>query len=419
VSFVWSTAAKDLKRHARDAAGLLAWIGLPLVIGALITSIAGGGEGPKPRAHVLVADLDDSFVSNLLVGALSQDAAGGFIQAEEVEEAEGRARMEDGEATALLVIPDGFARAWLSEEPITLELVTNPSQRILPGIVEEGLGILADGTFYLHRLIGEDLRAFAQGPDSGDTFPDERIAEAAVTVNRIVDRVADRLSPPAIELATAPLTVKGAGEEAASGDPPSFALLFVPGLLVMSLLMMAQGMSGDLWKEREQRTLRRVAASPRSITAFLAGKLLAGGAVMALVSSVALAAAYGYFAIPFATLPFAVLWTVFSGATLTALMAAFQLWASSRRAANVVTMLLTFPLLMVGGSFFPFETMPEGMAAIGRFTPNGWALEQLKAILLQRVVPSELGVSFGLLLGVGLALFFADARRLQAGFAQG
>jgi ABC-type Na+ efflux pump permease subunit len=362
----------------------------------------------------MVADRDESFLSNLLIGALSQDAAGGFVRAEEVDEAEGRARMEEGDATALLVIPDGFGQAVLEETPIALELVTNPSERILPAIVEEWLGVFADGTFYLHRLIGEDLRAFAQGPENGDTFPDERIAEFSVTVNRIVDRIGDRLSPRAIELVTTPLE----GEEVES-EPASVALLFVPGLLVMSLLLMAQGMSGDLWREREQRTLRRVVVSPRSIVAFLAGKLLAGGAIMALVSGIALAAAYAYFAIPFATLPFAVLWTVFSGATLTALMTAFQLWAPSRRGANVVTMLLTFPLLMVGGSFFPFEAMPEGMAAIGRCTPNGWALEQLKAILLQRVVPAELGASFGLLLGVGLVLFWVDARRLRAGFAQG
>jgi len=414
VSFIRSSAAKDLRRHLRDPVGLATWIGMPLVIGLLLTLMTGGREGPRPVAHLLVADLDRNVLSRLLVGTLSQDAAGGFIRAEETEEAEGRARMENGEATALLVIPKGFARAVLAEEPVTLELVTNPSERILPGIVEEGLGIFADGVFYLHRLIGEDLREFSGGPDGGSTFPDARIAEFAVTVNRLVDRIADRVSPPAIRLSSAPLDAEREGEEA-----PSLTFLFVPGFLVMSLLMMAQGMSGDLWKEREQRTLRRVVVCPRSIAAFLAGKLLAGAAIMAVVSGVALAVACAWFGIPFRTLPFAVLWAVFSGATLTTLLTAFQLWATSRRAANVFTMLLMFPLLMIGGSFFPLEVMSAGMAAIGRLTPNGWALEQLKAILLQRVDPGQLAISFALLLGVGAGLFLLNARRLRAGFAQG
>ncbi len=416
MSFVWSTAAKDLKRHVADPVGLVSWVGVPLIVGSLLIMMAGGDDGVQPQAHVLVVDGDDSFLSNLLVGALSQDAGGGLISAEEVESAEGRTRMDDGEASALLVIPEGFAQSVLEEAPLTLELVTNPAQRILPGIFEEMLSIFVDGTFYLHRLVGEDLQAFAAGPDSGNTFPDVQIAGFSVTVNQIVDRLSERLSPLAIELATVPLTEE---EDAEAAESPSLGLLFLPGLLLMSLLMMAQGMSSDLWKEREGRTLRRVVVSPRTIAAFLTGKLLAGAVIMAAVSGSVLAVAYWYFGIPFATLPFAVLWAVFSGAALTTFMTVLQLWASTRRAANVVTMLIMFPLLMVGGSFFPFEAMPSGMAAIGQLTPNGWALEQLKAILLQRVVPSELATSFGLLLGVGGALFLVNARRLRAGFAQG
>jgi ABC-type multidrug transport system permease subunit len=414
VSFVWSTAAKDLRRHAHDPMGLIFWIGVPLVIGLLMTSMSGGDDGPQPQAHVLVADLDDSFLSGLLVGALSQDAAGGLIQAEAVELADGRARMDDGEASALLVIPAGFAQAVLDEEPTTLELVTNPSQRILPGIVEESLSIFVDGTFYLHRLIGEDLQAFSAGPDSGNTFPDQQIAEFSITVNQLVNRISEALSPLLIELETVAL-----GEEKTEGPSVNVALLFLPSILVMSLLMMAQGMSGDLWKERELRTLRRVVVSPQSIVGFLAGKLLSGAVIMFTVCFVVLTIGYSHFSIPLVTLPFAVLWAVFSGATLTALMTVLQLWASSRRSANIVTIALMFPLLMVGGSFFPFEAMPEEMVAIGKLTPNGWALTQLKAILLQRVVPAELAAAFTQLLAVGVVLFVINARRLRAGFARG
>jgi len=90
VSFVWTTAAKDLKRHARDPVGLLFWVGLPLIVGTLLILIGGGDDGPRPQIRLLVADEDDSFLSNVLVGTLSQDAAGGFFRAESVDEATGR-----------------------------------------------------------------------------------------------------------------------------------------------------------------------------------------------------------------------------------------------------------------------------------------------------------------------------------------
>ena len=157
--FAWSTAIKDWRRHRRDPVGLLMWIGIPILIGGLIIMATGGRSGPDPKAHVLVADEDDSFVSGFLTGTLGQDAMGGLIQTEAVDRQNGMERMGKGEATALLIIPQGFGQAVLEEKPISLELLTNPSQSVLPGIVEEMLSMLVDATFYLHRLVGNDVRA--------------------------------------------------------------------------------------------------------------------------------------------------------------------------------------------------------------------------------------------------------------------
>lgn len=82
-------------------------------------------------------------------------------------------------------------------------------------------------------------------------------------------------------------------------------------------------------------------------------------------------------------------------------------------------MVLLFPLMMAGGSFFPFEAMPAWMAAIGKFTPNGWALEELKKILLGRAETVSLGTSFIGLLAVIVILFAVSTHRLRSGFARG
>ncbi len=82
-------------------------------------------------------------------------------------------------------------------------------------------------------------------------------------------------------------------------------------------------------------------------------------------------------------------------------------------------MALMFPLMMVGGSFFPFEAMPAGMAFVGRMTPNGWALEQLKRILLGKVEITSLAISFFGLVVIGTVLFVLSVRRIKTVFAQG
>ena len=154
--------------------------------------------------------------------------------------------------------------------------------------------MFVDATFYLHRLIGDDLRTMAAGPaDSADTFPDAWIAEFSVRVNHLVGDLEETLFPPAIEVAfgAEEVVIGGPSDERLRDPwrcrrptlrrrPPSIALLFVPGLLFMSMLFMAQGIAADLWQEREQHTLRRVITSPRSTHAFLLGKVLGGAGVM-------------------------------------------------------------------------------------------------------------------------------------------
>lgn len=409
--FIWSTAVKDWRRRLRNPLEIFMWIGIPLVVGLLITLAFGGRDGPRPQAHVFVADNDKSFLSRFLVGALSQDAAGGFIRAEAVAENEGRALMDKGKATGLIVIPKGFSQAVLREQPATLELVTNPSETILPGMVEEGLSILVDGTFYLHRLVGDDLKAFADGPPEGTkTFPDESIAEFSTRINQAMNRMSGYLSPLAFKLETA--------VDKKEGEGLSFEFLFLPSILFMSLLFMARGLSDDLWEERNFQTLRRIVFSPQNVVSFLLGKVLSGAAIIFLVCLVALSAGYALLQLNISTMPTAILWTTLSGTMLATGMTAIQLFTTSQRAGNILTLALTFPLMMAGGSFFPFEAMPRWMAAIGTRTPNGWALQQLKDIVLQPTETGSLVLSFAILLGSLAVLFWICADRLKRGFAR-
>jgi ABC-type multidrug transport system permease subunit len=412
--FLWSTTVKDLRRHRRSPAEFLVWLGVPLLIGSLIILASGGRSGPEPRALVWVADHDNSFVSNFLLTALSQGGGDNPLRAERVSEEEGRSRLGHGKGSALLIIPAGFSEAVLREQPTTLQLLTNPAQSILPGIVEEELNVLVDGSFYLHRLVGDELRAMADGPPAGrNVFDDGFIAAFSVRINRLVDRLASGLTPPLIQLEVT------AVEQETEFDFASFALGFLPGILFMGLLFMAQGLGDELWHERQQQTLRRVVATPRSVPVFLAGKLLAGVLMMACVCLVGLCAGYWYFGLPGWTFPLAVAWTICTGILFMTGMTALQVHAASQRAGNILTMVLIFPLMMIGGSFFPFEAMPAWMATVGRLTPNGWALRRLRSILEGRVDLLAVALGFALLLGLSLVLFFISARQVRRAFVQG
>jgi len=403
----WAAARRDWIRRWRDPLALAVWLGLPLVIGGLILLANGSRGGAAPRASVLVASHDQGFLADLLVQALSSERAG-LIEAERVDEPDGRARLDRGEATALLVIPAGFSAAVWSETPTRLELVTNPSQRILPGLVEESVELLGELVFYAHRVLGDALRQASNAAFSGDEL---EVARAAVLAQRGLERIGPYVVPPALEVR--------ASVRSAERPKRSLAAYFAPAMLLMALLFMAEGLADDVWRERQSGTLRRVVATPGGASASLAGKLVAGWALMLCVALVASGAAAVAFDCALWRAALGALWSSLVGAAFLALFSLVKLFAGTQRAASVLGNLLVFPLLMLGGSFVPFAAMPESLARIGRFTPNGWAVGLLDELLFGAFAPSTLALGAAGVLLTLLALAAACARRMNGAFARG
>jgi ABC-type multidrug transport system permease subunit len=412
MQFLLSSAEKDLRRHARDPLALVIWVGIPLLIGGLIATVMGGMDKAPPVPFLLVADEDGGRVSWLLSRAFGQAETGKFLRVEEVQREEGRARIDQGDASALLVIPAGFIEAVLREKPTTLLLVTNPSQHVLPQMVEESLGMLSDGVFYVHRLAGPELRAMVQGPPPGQRMlTDQEVARLSMAMNKVAERLGKYLFPPVIE-------VEAKLEDQPDAPKVSITQLFLPGILIMALVFMAEGLSGDWWRERDQGTLRRAACTPASTMALLGGKMLAAASLMLGCSIIILVVGMLYLGITLTKLPLLVTWSVFSGLLFLLLLQFLQLHLSSQRAASVLTNSIAMPLLFVGGSFFPFEVMPAWMATIGRWTPNGWVLAHVKDILAGRESAGSFGAAFAGTLLVGVVMYLLCERRLRA-FARG
>jgi ABC-type multidrug transport system permease subunit len=113
------------------------------------------------------------------------------------------------------------------------------------------------------------------------------------------------------------------------------------------------------------------------------------------------------------------LWASGAASAIGVLMYVLQACSGSERGGGLVTMLVLFPLLMLGGSFLPFEAMPEGLAAIGRLTPNGMALVDLTAIFDGAAEPARLARTAGLLGAAALALFALLRARVRGRFLGG
>ena len=404
--YLFIAAAKDVRRRLADPAALAVWVGLPLLLGGLLSFIA-GDNGVAPRANVLVADQDGTFVSGLLSTALGRAE---IMDLQAVALEEGRRRIDDGEATALLIVPKGFQQAVLDQSSAGLTLLTNPAQQILPDIVEESLEIVVEAVFYAQQIFGPVLRRIVPGGNTGPPS-DADVAAVSVEINQQLARLQNVVIPPAIGLTV----VKQSPET--TGPSLNLGQLFLPGMLFMSFLFIASGMSGDLWEEQRMGTLRRALATPQSAHRLLAGKLVAGVTLMAAIGLVALGVGTVLFGIAWWRVPGALAWCVFAGGALLALLTLLQTLASSQRGADMLSTTIVFPLMMLGGSFFPFETMPAWMAAVGQWTPNGLGVARLKDLLYGDVAPLPMAIAAA---GIGLpalAAFLAAARRVRRRFA--
>ena len=342
----------------------------------------------QPTAVLLVADADDSLVSRAVPGALDAGLAD-LLEVRTVDEADGRAQLGAGEASGLLLVPSGFGDAVLRDEPVTLELLTNPAQQILPRIIEEGLDVLLDGVFYVRAVAGEEMDTVVGWVDAGAEVEAADVASLAVAIRERLQSATAYLFPLAF-------TVDVADPET-EGEVGSLALLFVPGVVLMSVMLAASTLANDWWRERELNTLRRFASTPQVAVAGPVGKALAAGLVIASVSAVPLALGFLYHGLGWSRLPLAVLWIGISGAALFAWFSVLQMLASTKRAATAISSIIVFPLLMAGGSFFPFEALPGWIAALGRLTPNGFVADRLS---MQMLGPSAWSIDAGSWIGV-------------------
>ena len=412
MEFALATIRKDLRRWRQDAGSLVLWMSIPILIGGLITSMIDAGGGAKPRGTLLIADQDDSLISGLIAGAYGQGELGELIIVEKVSVEDGDERIDAGEASGFLIIPEGFSDAFFESEPVTLILKTNPAQTILPGIIRDVTEILLDAGFYLNELFGPEI-ATIKGQMDDDVSPDNLLVSAiSVAINEKIELAAPRLFPPAlaIEIVDPPAT------EAASF---SFALLYLPGIILMSLMFSANAIAHDYWVEREQGTLRRVVFAPGRMLGFLAGKAAAAGIAVAAIGGVTLVLGFIYHDIAFSRLPSTLAWIAISGVALFAWFGVLNMVASTQRSATVLSSMFVFPLLMAGGSFFPLAALPGWIASVGRMTPNGFIAEKLTAEIIADSSWSIDPLSWLIIVAMAASGLLLCAWRLNSGFARG
>jgi ABC-type multidrug transport system permease subunit len=234
---------------------------------------------------------------------------------------------------------------------------------------------------------------------SGQEVSDAQMALMSVQIKHTIDNLEDKLFPPQIKAVKKVKAVE-------KGQSKSFMLMMFPGILFMSLLFSSQGMAQEFWKDKTQGISSRLLSSPSGLSQYLNGKILASLFVFLLIALVIGSMGLLLLQLNFSKIVIILAWLMLSGLVLMSLMLFICLIMPTEKSSSVVTSAMVFPLMMLGGSFFPFDAMPKWMVAIGQYLPNGYLLQHFNYWLIDNqtlsvlIVPAIIACVFILIMWI-------------------
>ncbi|MFT8317921.1 MAG: ABC transporter permease [Sporolactobacillus sp.] len=185
------------------------------------------------------------------------------------------------------------------------------------------------------------------------------------------------------------------------------------GFVIYGLFMIASITSSMIIEDKEKRVYNRLMTTPLSLRSYNWQNIisyLALGAITIAALLLLLKMIFHTDLGPSTPIVYLVLLSFsFVAVSLGVALSAFT---NTRRQASNFTTLLTVPIAMLGGCFWPVSIMPQWMQQLAKFTPTFWGIDALKKLVYGN------GAS-AVILNVILLIAFAMVFLLMASWKKG
>ncbi len=420
---LWVLSLKEILLTVRDVGVLVMMLATPLAITLVMAAAfgTGGDDAPLESIPVLLLNQDVGVMGKTLVDIFYSDAVGDLVTSELVtDEAAARARVDEDDVAALVIIPAGFSArvfpmgalaqqiAGVDVTKVTSDTVLTPEQQI-----KMGMAFLQSQN--LENADPVVVEVYAS--------PDWRISSAVVKsivsqgleilniqiagTNAIIARLAE--APTQSEASSdnfaqmAGAFQMQAGGNAQTADLPinlhitsstgrRFSWLgYYASAMAVTFLMFAVTSGGrTLLLERRMGTLPRLLITPTPALTILLGKM--GGVILSGVLQLcvlwgATSVIGAYWGAPLSVL-LAILVIVPCASGVGAIISA---WAKSPGQASAIGAAVTLIGSALGGGFVVRWSLPLWVQYASLVTPVGWSIEILGRLQagqsLVRVLP--------------------------------
>jgi ABC-2 type transport system permease protein len=345
----------NIKSFVRDRAALFWTLAFPLIFVFLFGAIFSGGDTERTIGF---GDLDRTPVSGQLREAFAAVPNTELVDGTEDELLE---RMRDGELSAVIVVPEGFAETVAAgTAPAEVTVYTDPSQSSADGATRQLVGFV---------------------------------------LSEVNQRASGR--PPAVAPAF----------ESVQTNDLNFISYLVPSILGMSLMQLGVFAAIPLVADREKLILKRLHATPLRRWQLVGSNVLMRLIIAIVQTVIIVGVGSAVFGVQIAGNWLLIgLLVVLGSLAFIALGYVIASFATSEESANGMTSVVQFPLMFLSGTFFPIAAMPDALQTVARAMPLTYLGDALRQVMVDGTPFSTLWVCLAVLVG-WLVICFGIAAR--------
>ena len=385
-AIAWNQVRLIFKSRATVATMFL----MPVLLTVIFGAGAGGGSSTGGRTYPLgVVDHDGSFASAQLIDAL---AKAGPLRVQRLTQEELDQGFVEKELPLGLVIPAGYEQGLIDGASPAVSLISAPgsSLEIAGGQAVRRAVARASRDYQLARQMVSDPQNAAQLTDAYSTLQAERASAPVTLTHETVSATTD----------------SGVTKAEVMGQVSL-------GFTVMFVMMVIFMMGGVFLQERQDGTWGRLLTTPVSRLGLLGGYMLSfllTGLIQFLTLVGLSALLFGIYWGPLPQLLAMASSLILAAAGLGLFVAGLVRTAEQQRAIATIVVVATS---MLGGVYWPLEVVSPTMQRIGYLTPQAWAMDGLREVMLRSGAWEALYLPLSVLLALAAIFTIAGLFRVR------
>jgi ABC-2 type transport system permease protein len=304
-----------------------------------------------PNLPVSLVQMDDSQTANLVAAQFIQisQQQGLFKVSETASYEAARSQLVEGNLKGIIIIPQGFSSALAGGQPATVQVTVDETNPTTAAVVQSEISAVF--TIIGSQISSQEITSMDPGNSVNPSFIVQPIS---VTQIPLINGVAS-----------------------------SFQFL-APGFMALTVITGSlQGVATAISREKEQGTMDGLLVSPIPHRSIILGKvaaqtvrgLIQGFLILGLSMVLFGVQIYGSPFIMFIVLLLGTASFVGVGIILTAV-------APDQETAQMMTVLLQFPMMFISGILFPIDQLPGWLQYVGKGLPLYYAADALRKVII-------------------------------------